>query len=621
MTSDHVPGAYDVFLDLSDTEPDEKAAAKHLEKMNVQCGFAHSAGHLSVLPAGVRGAAAATAWADAVAHAARRRRHLVVVLGKLVVENDTIPPLIAGFLIDPLFGTAQPRFSCAATDAVWPLLLATGSNVAGGDAGFTTRAALSRLPPILITTEQLAALTVIRWEVVSTIATDSEFASIPGALAHSLSQARRRGFRNVVANHTVIPTNLPRAELYPHGPSSDVARRLAQYPDVIRAAAENAKLPQMQLEPLLSAAYPRPGARRRLLLNCRGLGTLHNGTSKCVLGMLDGFAALNAPWDIEVAASADAVEFHGIATRYPQFKPIPGHLPGGYAAAIMLNQPWAVETAAEMHRQAFLIGFNILDTIGWDIVYPAPERLELAWSFVARHSDLLMFISGFSQDRFRIRFPVATDVAERVVHLSFLEHENADPQFQGLPEGDHVLLFGNSYDHKGIALTLRLLVEAFPLQTFSVFGWQGPTIPGVHAIPSGKVSADEVHRLVATARAVVYPSFYEGFGLPVVESLAYGRPVLVRKCSLWTEIAAQCRLPGRLIEFDDPPSLLEALGQILSGSLPAGLPFGTALATAHEAAGWREAAATVICSIEERLAEGSVDHWTGRDEALRVANL
>ncbi len=608
--------AYDVFVDLSGTWLDGDAAARHLRLLEAQCGFAHAAGSMAVLPDGA--AAPAAVWSRAVAHAARRRRHLVVILGPLLPDNGVVQPLLDELGRDPLFGSAQPRFADATKDGVWPLPSAAEPEAGAAP---TSRAALARLPRGVMTAEWSAAMTVIRREVVAAMEPGTQFASVRGAVAHDLCQARRRGFRNVVANRVVVPSALPPGDLYPALPAGDLARLAALYPDTARAAAENGKLAQRRLEPLLGAAYPASGARRRLLLNCRGLTTLHNGTSKCVLGMLDGFAALDAPWQIDILADAAATEFHGIAARYPQFNRLSGDVPGGYAAAVMLNQPWAVETVAEMHRAAFVIGFNILDTIGWDILFPAPERLEWAWRFVARHSDMLMYISGFSQDRFRTRFPVAPGVTEQVVHLSFLTDEHALRRFQGMPPGEHVLLFGNSYDHKGIAPTLRLLAEAFPLQDFAVLGGQGPAVAGVHVIPSGELSEDEVHRLVATARAVVYPSFYEGFGLPVVESLAYGRPVLVRRCPLWTEVAAHSRLPGRLIEFDDPASLIEGLGRVLSGSPPPGLPFGSALAEGQAPTGWRDAAAAILRGVEHRLAQGGIGHWQARDEALRTANL
>ena len=72
------------------------------------------------------------------------------------------------------------------------------------------------------------------------------------------------------------------------------------------SAREIAKLPQRRIETLLEAALPGADGRRRLLLDCRGLTELHNGTTVCILGFLDGFAALDAGWDIDVLASAEA---------------------------------------------------------------------------------------------------------------------------------------------------------------------------------------------------------------------------------------------------------------------------------------------------------------------------
>jgi len=48
----------------------------------------------------------------------------------------------------------------------------------------------------------------------------------------------------------------------------------------------------------------------------------------------------------------------------------------------------ALETVADLHRHAFLIVFRMLDTIGWDIMYPTPPTVEPAWRFAARHADI-----------------------------------------------------------------------------------------------------------------------------------------------------------------------------------------------------------------------------------------
>jgi glycosyltransferase involved in cell wall biosynthesis len=608
--------SYDVFVDLSAAGLDAGESAAHVRRLEFHCGFAQSAGQLTVVSSPEAPGDAAVSWARAVADATVRHRHLVVILGDLLVGNEAIPPLLDALQEDPMFGTAQPRFSCADDDAIWPLP-SGNDNVA--DIRRTSRASMRLLPATLLTAEMLAACLVIRREVVAAVEPADGYASITGALSHALCQVRRRGFRNVVVNQVIVASTYRLHQAYPSPPAGDAARLLAQYPDTGLATIENEQLPQRQLEPLLSAAYPGFGEPRRLLLDCRGLTTLHNGTSQCVLGMLDGFAAIDTPWQIVIQSSSAAAAFHSLASRYPDIEMLNDQMSGSYAAVLLLNQPWDIHQVAELHRHAYLIMFNILDTIAWDILYVAPQRLQLLWRFIGRHADVLTYISQYSRDRFRRRFPVAPTVTEDVVYLSLLSNEQTLRPFRGMPPGDHVLLFGNDYDHKGIGPVIHLLARSFPHESFVVLGGSEPPAPNVRTIVSGVVSQQDVHRLIAAARAIVYPSFYEGFGLPVVEGLAYGCPTLVRRCPLWSEIAAQSRLGGTLIEFDDMASLVEKLDQVLNGVTPPGLPFGTALADAQTPVGWGDSAAAVLKLVDDRLANADARHWLERDEALRMA--
>jgi len=58
----------------------------------------------------------------------------------------------------------------------------------------------------------------------------------------------------------------------------------------------------------------------------------------------------------------------------------------------------------------------------------------------------------------------------------------------------------------------------------------------------GYVSTDHATSLVAAATAMIYPSLYEGFGLPLVEAMACGVPVICSNVSSLPEVAGDAAL-------------------------------------------------------------------------------
>ena len=56
---------------------------------------------------------------------------------------------------------------------------------------------------------------------------------------------------------------------------------------------------------------------------------------------------------------------------------------------------------------------------------------------------------------------------------------------------------------------------------------------------TGYVEDDEVPVLMGGAMAFCFPSLYEGFGMPVIEAMACGTPVLTSRHSSMEEIAGE----------------------------------------------------------------------------------
>jgi glycosyltransferase involved in cell wall biosynthesis len=76
----------------------------------------------------------------------------------------------------------------------------------------------------------------------------------------------------------------------------------------------------------------------------------------------------------------------------------------------------------------------------------------------------------------------------------------------------------------------------------------------------GPVPPADLAALYAAAEVFVFPSRYEGFGLPPLEAMAAGTPVVAARASCLPEVLGDAAL---FVEPDDEAGLAEALGQLL----------------------------------------------------------
>lgn len=95
-------------------------------------------------------------------------------------------------------------------------------------------------------------------------------------------------------------------------------------------------------------------------------------------------------------------------------------------------------------------------------------------------------------------------------------------------------------------------------------GWESRSLDDElrQALASGTVRLlgylpdERVAELMSGARALVFPSIYEGFGLPVLEAMASGTPVLLTRLSAMPEVAGEA---GSYIDPDDANGLSDML--------------------------------------------------------------
>ncbi len=102
----------------------------------------------------------------------------------------------------------------------------------------------------------------------------------------------------------------------------------------------------------------------------------------------------------------------------------------------------------------------------------------------------------------------------------------------------------------------------------------------------GWVEEEDKPALYRGAALFVYPSLYEGFGLPVLEAMACGVPVVAAKAGALPEVVGE---GGILVNPQNIQSLAEAMGKVLSDGALAGKLATKALEQARSFS-WRKAA-------------------------------
>jgi alpha-1,3-rhamnosyl/mannosyltransferase len=89
--------------------------------------------------------------------------------------------------------------------------------------------------------------------------------------------------------------------------------------------------------------------------------------------------------------------------------------------------------------------------------------------------------------------------------------------------GDYVLAVGTLEPRKNLARVVEAArLAGIELRVVGAIGWGGVEVPGW----VGRVDDEALAELYRGARCLLFPSLYEGFGIPILEAMACGTPVV-----------------------------------------------------------------------------------------------
>lgn len=185
-----------------------------------------------------------------------------------------------------------------------------------------------------------------------------------------------------------------------------------------------------------------------------------------------------------------------------------------------------------------------------------------------RKAALIFTVSEFSKGRIVDWSGINPDKVKVVYNgVSSAFHQDVQPYLPGFP---YIFIVGNRKLHKNEDRALRAFAQANIDKNIYVLFSGKPSDQLVNTAKElqiedrvkflGRLSEDELASTYKGALCLLFPSLYEGFGLPVIEAMACGTPVITSNTTSLNEI---CQGAGFLVD----PSNVELITKKIEESI------------------------------------------------------
>ena len=320
---------------------------------------------------------------------------------------------------------------------------------------------------------------------------------------------------------------------------------------------------------------------------------LSGGAETYVRGVLGAYAAGKGP---ELATALigpqNASSLQSFASPTVALAPISSYRPGNSSASRLV----AMETARFKKRKLARDVPPDLDLIHYPVTVPIPridglprvvslldlqhhdlpamfspaERRFRRWAYdrSAAEADEVITITQFSAGRITEKLGIESSKVH-AIHLG-IDHSVFTPDgpaatIEGLPER-YVYYPASGWPHKNHDRLLKAFAaiddpELHLLLTGSAAGKQQLPAGNDRVHHLGHVATDQVAALYRGAEALIFPSLYEGFGLPPVEAMACGCPVAASKVGAVAEVCGDAAL---LFDPTDVDAIADAIVRVTS---------------------------------------------------------
>lgn len=287
--------------------------------------------------------------------------------------------------------------------------------------------------------------------------------------------------------------------------------------------------------------------KKRILIDISHFIPVHNGTSEYVLELLKELhPILTQKFDVHISVNETANSFFGVDKMFSRvFITVNFSLEQKYDLIYTPYQVFEPENLFMLNRSALRFVVGILDIISVRSHYLHDQMFEVIDENLIKYADGLIFISQsviedvnnyfntIKKSKHQMREAILPTKSSITDDKMISHHE--DEILKSLPS-EFVLVIGNQFKHKSVDLALNHIGGPTTLVVLggTETGWSQDRKRLF--LKSGIFSNEFVDALCGKCKILLFPSQYEGYGLPIVSAFIHKKPLIVFNSEVSREV-------------------------------------------------------------------------------------
>lgn len=197
---------------------------------------------------------------------------------------------------------------------------------------------------------------------------------------------------------------------------------------------------------------------------------------------------------------------------------------------------------------------------------------KVLFTVCGKRAVKIVTVSMFSRNEINKYFNIPkekiTVIYNGVEHIERIKEDNSIIETLGVVGEKYVLAVSSKNPTKNFSLILKVAKQLEKIK-FVIVGGSNKTVFAdtgseklMNVVYAGYISDEKLVALYKHAAVFVYPSLYEGFGIPPLEAMIHGCPVIVSGCASLPEVCGDNAL---YCQLDDENDLADKIVGVMSG--------------------------------------------------------